>query len=92
MRIPLLVRRVAVAALALPAAPAFALNILLCNDDSIVAANLRALKQQLAAAGHSVLVTAPADNQSGRGGYIAFLTPVPALTICWGSHSSPMKR
>ena len=28
----------------------------------------------------SVLVTAPVDNQSGRGGYIAFLQPVPALT------------
>jgi len=60
--------------------PAHALNILLCNDDGISASNLRALKQQLALAGHSVVVTAPIDNQSGRGGFIAFLQPIPALT------------
>lgn len=60
--------------------PAFALNILLCNDDGITAANLRALKQTLVAAGHIAIVTAPADNQSGRGGYIAFLQPIPALS------------
>jgi 5'-nucleotidase len=60
--------------------PAQARNILLCNDDSIVAANLRALKQRLSEAGHSVIVAAPIDNQSGRGGYISFLSPVPALT------------
>ncbi|RFP10609.1 MULTISPECIES: 5'/3'-nucleotidase SurE [unclassified Duganella] len=65
---------------ALPAAPASALNILLCNDDGITAANLRALKTKLIAAGHSVAVAAPIDNQSGRGGYIAFLTPIGALT------------
>jgi len=64
------------------AMPAHALNILLCNDDGISAANLRALKQQqqLQLAGHSVIVTAPVDNQSGRGGYVAFLQPVPPLT------------
>ncbi len=60
--------------------PAHALDILLCNDDGLTAANLRALQQRLVGAGHSVLVTAPVDNQSGRGGYIAFLQPVPALT------------
>lgn len=68
------------AALAGLALPAHALNILLCNDDGISAANVRALKQQLQAAGHSVLVSAPIDNQSGRGGYVAFLQPVPALS------------
>lgn len=64
----------------LAVAPAQARNILLCNDDGIVAANLRALKQRLSEAGHSVIVAAPIDNQSGRGGYISFLSPVPALT------------
>ena len=68
------------AALAGVALPAQALNILLCNDDGISAANMRALKQQLQAVGHSVIVAAPIDNQSGRGGYIAFLQPVPALS------------
>lgn len=64
----------------LAVAPAQARNILLCNDDGIVAANLRALKQRLSEAGHSVIIAAPIDNQSGRGGYISFLSPVPALT------------
>ncbi|MES2261400.1 MAG: 5'/3'-nucleotidase SurE [Pseudomonadota bacterium] len=67
-------------AFALPAAPALAANILLCNDDGITAANLRALKQKLVASGHSVAIAAPIDNQSGRGGYVAFLTPISALT------------
>ena len=70
----------AVAFAGLCSAPAHALNIVLCNDDGISAANVRALKQRLVEAGHSVVLTAPVDNQSGRGGFIAFLQPVPALT------------
>lgn len=69
----------AVAALLSLAAPAHALNILLCNDDGITAANVRALKVRLVAAGHSVAVAAPIDNQSGRGGFVNFLAPVPPL-------------
>jgi 5'-nucleotidase len=69
----------ALALLALPAAPAFALNILLCNDDGISAANVRALKVQLAAAGHRVLLSGPIANQSGTGGAMNFLRPIPAL-------------
>lgn len=65
---------------ALAALPASALNILLCNDDGITAANIRTLKQRLIAAGHSAAIAAPIDNQSGRGGYISFLAPIPALT------------
>lgn len=57
-------------------APAHAINILLCNDDGITAANVRALKVRLISAGHSVAIAAPIDNQSGRGGYISFLSPV----------------
>jgi len=75
--------RLAAAAAALAGgfcAPAQALNILLCNDDGITAANVRALKAKLVAAGHSVLVTAPIDNQSGTGGRLSFLTPISALT------------
>lgn len=68
------------ACLALSASSAHALNILLCNDDGITAANVRALKQALVQAGHSVVLTGPIDNQSGRGGYVAFLQPVPVLT------------
>ncbi|MCA0241605.1 MAG: 5'/3'-nucleotidase SurE [Proteobacteria bacterium] len=60
--------------------PARALNILMCNDDGLSAANARALKQRLVAAGHSVVLSAPADNQSGTGGAISFLRAVPPLT------------
>jgi 5'-nucleotidase len=66
--------------LSIPATSAFALNILLCNDDGVTAANVRALKQQLVAAGHSAIVASPIDNQSGTGGFIRFLQPIPALT------------
>lgn len=62
--------------LALCAPSAQALNVLLCNDDGFTAANLRALQQRLTTAGHSVVVAAPVDNQSGRGGYMAFLSPI----------------
>ena len=62
--------------LALSAPSAQALNVLLCNDDGFTAANVRALQQRLQAAGHQVLVSAPVDNQSGRGGYMAFLSPI----------------
>lgn len=69
----------AAALVALSASPAFALNILLCNDDGITAANVRALKAQLVAAGHSVILTGPIANQSGTGGSVSFLRPIPAL-------------
>lgn len=64
------------ACLALSAPSAQALNVLLCNDDGFTAANVRALQQRLQMAGHQVLVSAPVDNQSGRGGYMAFLSPI----------------
>ena len=66
--------------LALAMTQTFALNIVLCNDDGITAANVRALKYKLVGAGHSVILAAPADNQSGSGGALAFLKPIDALT------------
>ncbi|MGE0385275.1 MAG: 5'/3'-nucleotidase SurE [Gammaproteobacteria bacterium] len=67
-------------ALAAAAAPATALDILLGNDDGFETANVRALQQRLKAAGHDVLVAAPAQNNSGRGGAILFLKPLGPLT------------
>lgn len=61
------------------AAPAQALDILICNDDGFTSANSRALYQQLVNTGHRVIMTAPVDNQSGRGGYISFLAPIPRI-------------
>ncbi|MYN27959.1 5'/3'-nucleotidase SurE [Duganella levis] len=53
------------AALALCASPAFALNIVLSNDDGLTS-NLKALYDELKAAGHSVIVSVPCTGQSGR--------------------------
>jgi 5'-nucleotidase len=51
---------------------ALGLNILLNNDDSWVSANIRAFYYALKAAGHNVLLVAPAVNQSGRGGTVGY--------------------
>lgn len=48
-------------------APTRAINIVSSNDDGWAEANIRALFQSLTAAGHSVVVSAPAENQSGTG-------------------------
>ncbi|MDM0045655.1 5'/3'-nucleotidase SurE [Variovorax dokdonensis] len=59
--------RLAASALALGlASPAFALNIVLSNDDGLTS-NLKALYDALKAAGHDVVVSVPCTGQSGRG-------------------------
>ncbi|MHA4869890.1 5'/3'-nucleotidase SurE [Duganella sp. PWIR1] len=57
------------AGLALCASPAFALNIVLTNDDGLTS-NVKALYDELKAAGHSVIVSVPCTGQSGRSGAI----------------------
>jgi 5'-nucleotidase len=75
------IKPLAVAALlATQVGAAFALNILLTNDDGFEAANLRALSERLRAAGHVVVISAPTQNNSGRGGFVEFLRPVTPLT------------
>ncbi|OQE46568.1 hypothetical protein PENCOP_c001G07287 [Penicillium coprophilum] len=46
---------------------ASAVNIISSNDDGWAEVNIRALFESLGAAGHSVVVSAPAENQSGTG-------------------------
>lgn len=58
-------RLIAAAGLALCASPAFALNILVANDDGLTS-NLKALYDELRAAGHAVIVAVPCSGQSGR--------------------------
>jgi 5'-nucleotidase len=53
------------AGLALCASPALALNIVLANDDGLTS-NVKALYDELRAAGHSVIVSVPCTGQSGR--------------------------
>ncbi len=65
---------------ALLASPASAINILISNDDGFESANIRALYAQLKAAGHSVAISAPTQNQSGQGGHVDFLVPITPLT------------
>lgn len=54
------------------ASKAFALNILLSNDDGYQHPNIRALYTALKAAGHTVKVAAPQSDQSARGGAFFF--------------------
>jgi 5'-nucleotidase len=56
----------AAAALLALASPAFALNIVLTNDDGLTS-NTKALYEALKAAGHDVIVSVPCTGQSGRG-------------------------
>ena len=65
------------AILALIASPALALNIVLTNDDGFETANIQALFDALVEAGHSVIMTAPYSGQSGTGGKVDFLQPIP---------------
>ena len=50
-----------------------AVNIISSNDDGWAEVNIRALFESLGAADHSVVVSAPAENQSGKG----MLMPTP---------------
>ncbi|KAL5337201.1 survival protein sure-like phosphatase/nucleotidase [Aspergillus crustosus] len=54
-------------ALALLPAVTQAINIVSSNDDGWAEVNIRSLYNALGAAGHSVVVSAPAENQSGTG-------------------------
>jgi len=60
-------RKFAILALAIGAAsPAFALNILISNDDGLTS-NVKALYDALKAEGHDVVASLPCTNQSSRG-------------------------
>lgn len=78
-RLPL----IAASMLLLAATRAQALDILICNDDGFTSANSRALYQKLIADGHRVVLAAPVDNQSGRGGYVSFLAPIPPIAASY---------
>ena len=56
--------RLALLALAIPAS---AINILLTNDDGWAEINIRTFYNALTAAGDSVVLSAPAENESGTG-------------------------
>lgn len=55
---------------------AYALNILLTNDDSWETTNIQLMKSSLEAAGHNVIMSAPCTGQSGKGGAMTYLKPV----------------
>jgi 5'-nucleotidase len=62
-------RPIAAAMLLACTSPAFALNILLSNDDGLTS-NLKAMYDALKADGHQVIVSVPCSGQSGRGAAI----------------------
>jgi len=55
-------------------------NIVLTNDDGWATANIRAQFDTLASAGFDVILSAPAENQSGTGSLS--MTPIPLLEPC----------
>ncbi|BDR16475.1 5'/3'-nucleotidase SurE [Vibrio sp. STUT-A11] len=57
-------------------ANAFALNIVLTNDDSWDTTNINVMKSALEAAGHDVIMSAPCTGQSGKGGAMSHFKPV----------------
>jgi 5'/3'-nucleotidase SurE len=67
------------AALVTCASPAFALNIVLSNDDGLTS-NLAALYLALKAAGHDVIVSVPCTGQSGRGAAIVMYSSTVILS------------
>jgi 5'-nucleotidase len=76
----LLLRILCAAALTMVAQPAFALRILVTNDDGFESRNLQALFTALKAAGHDVLMSAPYRNQSGVSAALGALFDFPATT------------
>ncbi|MFT3717450.1 5'/3'-nucleotidase SurE [Pseudorhodoferax sp.] len=75
------------------ASPAFALNIVLSNDDGLTS-NLKALYDALKGAGHDVVVSVPCTGQSGRGaGIVMYSTATieatsdPQVTAKGGCHN-----
>ncbi len=68
-------RALLAAALLALASPAFALNIVLSNDDGLTS-NLAALYEALKAAGHDVIVSVPCTGQSGRGAAIVMYSTI----------------
>lgn len=67
------------------AGSANAINIISSNDDGWAEVNIRALYDTLTAGGHSVVVAAPAENQSGTGNASVKLAPCCHLLIIWSS-------
>ena len=56
---------------------ALSTNIVLSNDDGWAEINIRTIYDSLAAVGYSVVLSAPAENQSGKG---ALLLPIHRLS------------
>lgn len=61
-------------AMALAASPAFALRIVLTNDDGFETRNIQALFHALKAAGHDVILSAPYHDQSGTSALLGSLS------------------
>lgn len=58
--------------LALLPLAAQAVNIISSNDDGWAEKNIRTLYDSLTTAGHQVVISAPAENQSGKGMYSVY--------------------
>ncbi|KAF7796743.1 hypothetical protein EIP86_007926 [Pleurotus ostreatoroseus] len=84
--ITMAVRFLTAVALSAFVSSATGLNILLSNDDSWASANIRATFNALVAAGHNVLMSAPAIQESGHGG--TFVLPTTNIVPPGGEFNS----
>ena len=57
-----------------------ALNIVVTNDDGFEASFIHAVYQRLKTAGHSVIISAATQDNSGKGGALDFLRPIGNLS------------
>lgn len=78
-----------IAIILLAVSEANALDILLTNDDGFESAQIRALYAKLEDHGHSVVISAPTQNNSGTGGAMNFLRPIGPLTRATRGGSVP---
>ena len=83
-RFPRSIAQTAMATCLVCTSNAWALNIVLSNDDGFDKPNIIALYQTLKAKGHNVIISAPYTNQSGRSGYVKFWKTVEGVELAEG--------
>lgn len=81
-------RRAAVTSLLLLPLCAYGVNIISSNDDGWAEINIRELYDSLTSAGHSVVISAPAENQSGKGTIPVLYLAV--LLLCYPCYTGPL--
>ena len=64
-----------------------AANLVLTNDDGWAEINVRTFYESLTGAGNSVVLSGPADNESGTGMHLAIASARNAARVCYRCYS-----